>query len=417
MSFTLERGCADVFVDTFTGLARQIMWAISNEKDNSVVDFGISVGDNGVILKSQGRDTINFQPKVSGTTQDLNDVTIRSGAEEILVVGNNGTIVRSLSYGNMWNVVTPITSANLNAVRWGRFFQFAAGDNGTILRGTNFGLNWAVIPSGTTRKLFAVSSHLDEIQFVVAVGEKGTILRSTNSGLNWINVSIPDTTISFYSINPAAIGLTYINPFYICGSQGKIYKSTNYGANWVLKNSGTTSTLRSIYFTSDDSGAVTGDNGTVRMTTNGGDTWFTDPYFNNVSGNITSISKMPSSSRTYTALSNNNTLYIASEDSNIVFIGVNQISSEVPYGFSLSQNYPNPFNPSSKIRFQISKLSAVKIVVYDISGKEIETLVNEQLKAGTYEVDWNGSNHSSGVYFYQMLTSNYSETRKMVLVK
>ncbi|MCC6866807.1 MAG: T9SS type A sorting domain-containing protein [Ignavibacteria bacterium] len=66
---------------------------------------------------------------------------------------------------------------------------------------------------------------------------------------------------------------------------------------------------------------------------------------------------------------------------------------------------------------QISKLSKVKLVVFDITGREVETLVNEQLKPGTYEVDFNGSKLSSGVYFYKMITDDFVETKKMVLVK
>lgn len=420
MSFTYG-GCAATGIIFILDQLSQITWKPVLDKEGFVVDFGIAIGNNGVILKSQGRDTINFQPKTSGTTQNLNDVAIRSsGGEEILVVGNNGTIVRSLSFGNTWSVVTPVTSANLNAVCFdlgGSSRQLTVGDNGIILRGTNFGANWTVIASGTSRKLLDVSLNSSDREFAVVVGEKGTILRSTNYGLNWINVSLTDTTINLYSINPTAVGLSEITPFYICGSQGRIYKSTDYGATWVLKNSGTSNTLRSIYFTTDDSGAVTGENGTVRMTTNGGDSWFTDTYFSNVTGNITSISQMPRSSRTFTALSNNNTLYFASEDTNIVINGINQISTEVPKEFSLSQNYPNPFNPKTNINLDLIKSGFVKLVVYDVSGKEVETLVSQYLKAGTYKIDWDGSKHSSGIYFYKIFTDDFIQTKKMVLVK
>lgn len=292
--------------------------------------------------------------------------------------------------------------------------QFAAGDNGVILISWNHGATWSIQQSGTTRNLKGIGTTGGP---VVAVGEKGTILRTTNSGQNWINVSLPDTTINLYCVSQKTRQNFNATNFYIAGSQGKIYKSTDNGATWLLKNSGTTNTLRSIFFSGNDSGAVSGDNGTVRMTTNGGDTWFTDPYFNNVTGNITSISQMPRSSRTLTALSNNNTLYIASEDSNIVIIGINQLSSEVPNEFSLSQNYPNPFNPNTNIRLHLNKSGFVKLLVYDISGKEVETLVSQVLKAGIYEVDWNGSRHSSGVYFYKVITDDFIQTKKMVLVK
>jgi len=101
-------------------------------------------------------------------------------------------------------------------------------------------------------------------------------------------------------------------------------------------------------------------------------------------------------------------------------IGIKQISTEIPAAFSLSQNYPNPFNPKTKIKFTVpntGKNNFVKIIIYDITGKQLTVLVDENFAPGTYEADFNGDNYSSGVYFYRMVTNNYSETRKMVLVK
>lgn len=98
-------------------------------------------------------------------------------------------------------------------------------------------------------------------------------------------------------------------------------------------------------------------------------------------------------------------------------IGIQNTGSEIPELFSLSQNYPNPFNPSSKFRIQIAELSDVKIIVFDVTGKELEILVNEQLTPGTYEVDFDGSKYSSGVYFYKLIAGNFTETKKMMLIK
>ena len=98
-------------------------------------------------------------------------------------------------------------------------------------------------------------------------------------------------------------------------------------------------------------------------------------------------------------------------------IGIQPISNEIPNQFSLSQNYPNPFNPNSKIKFQISKLSEAKLIVFDVLGQEVETLVNEHLKPGIYEVDFDGSNFASGVYFYKLIATDFVETKKMILIK
>ncbi len=103
-------------------------------------------------------------------------------------------------------------------------------------------------------------------------------------------------------------------------------------------------------------------------------------------------------------------------------IGVTNISSEIPNSYELYQNYPNPFNPVTKIRFDIPSSKGArgmitKLVVYDILGREIKVLVNEGLFPGTYEVDWDASNYPSGVYFYKLITEDFTEARKMVLIK
>jgi hypothetical protein len=108
-----------------------------------------------------------------------------------------------------------------------------------------------------------------------------------------------------------------------------------------------------------------------------------------------------------------------------VLTGIYQIISKSPGTFRLFQNYPNPFNPVTKIRFDVaqhtpyplSRGENVTLKVYDILGKEITTLVNEQLQPGSYEVTFDGSNLPSGVYFYQLRTGDFVNTKKLILFK
>jgi len=102
-----------------------------------------------------------------------------------------------------------------------------------------------------------------------------------------------------------------------------------------------------------------------------------------------------------------------------ILVGINQIGTEIPEKFSLSQNYPNPFNPVTKIKFDISGISLAQtfLYVYDLIGREIAVLVNQHLKPGTYEVDFDGSNLPSGVYYYKLESGGFIETKKMVLIK
>jgi hypothetical protein len=117
-------------------------------------------------------------------------------------------------------------------------------------------------------------------------------------------------------------------------------------------------------------------------------------------------------------------------------IGVKKISNEIPASFTLYQNYPNPFNPVTKIKFSIPPSKgaggmSVRLVVYDILGREVATLIpplrggEEEFQPGTYEADWDAANYPSGVYFYRLVVTDasaplsikFSETKKMALMK
>ena len=92
-------------------------------------------------------------------------------------------------------------------------------------------------------------------------------------------------------------------------------------------------------------------------------------------------------------------------------------TSEIPRGFSLSQNYPNPFNPSTKISFSLPQSSFVNLSVYEITGREVTNLLNQQMNAGTYAVDFNSANLSSGIYLYKISAGTFLQTKKMILIK
>ena len=98
-------------------------------------------------------------------------------------------------------------------------------------------------------------------------------------------------------------------------------------------------------------------------------------------------------------------------------MGVQNISTETPSKYSLSQNYPNPFNPMCNVQFSMRNAGNVRLVVYDVQGREVQTLVNEKLSAGTYEVKFDGSMLNSGVYFYKLSTDGFTETKKMLMIK
>ena len=95
----------------------------------------------------------------------------------------------------------------------------------------------------------------------------------------------------------------------------------------------------------------------------------------------------------------------------------NKISSIVPDEYNLSQNYPNPFNPVTKIEFAIPKNNFVTLKVYDLTGREVAVLLNNNFTAGKYEVSFDGTKLSSGVYFYKLISGDFTSVKKMILVK
>jgi hypothetical protein len=96
---------------------------------------------------------------------------------------------------------------------------------------------------------------------------------------------------------------------------------------------------------------------------------------------------------------------------------VRQVPAQLPERFALYQNYPNPFNPSTSISFNLPLKSFVSLKVFDIMGREVATLVNEELSAGSHLQQWNVANMSSGVYFYRIQTGLLTETKKLLLLK
>jgi len=102
---------------------------------------------------------------------------------------------------------------------------------------------------------------------------------------------------------------------------------------------------------------------------------------------------------------------------NLAAVGITPIGNKVPDKFELLQNYPNPFNPNTTIRFNIPSNEFVILKIYDVLGREAGTLVNENLKAGEYSVNFNAFNLTSGVYFYKLTTGTKSDVKKMIVTK
>lgn len=325
---------------------------------------GWAVGRRGKIVKTTTGGTTWFSQS-SGLQSWLNDVKFIDALTGFVVgsYDSSRVILKTTTGGATW--------LNLSSNGTGKLFSikmlsantvYAAGDSGRILFTSNGGISWntqTTNVSSTLREIVMRSSS-----FGCAVGLNGIILTTTNAGTNWVNRSF--SNINFYSADFSSIDTGYIG-----GQYGRIYKTTNAGLNWSQQQTpaDTIKNIKSIFCINSQIAwaSVKGDG--LIYTTNGGvlDIW--------------------------------------------------NISSETPTQYTLSQNYPNPFNPTTKICFAIPKQNLVKFSVYDVLGRVMAVLVNEELKPGTYEVDWDASHRASGFYYYKLEADGFAETKKMVVLK
>jgi len=288
----------------------------------------------------------------------------------------------------------------------------AAGSYGILYKTTNGGVNW-FIQSGLSNYRPTSISCIDANNWLIAT-ETNIMNKTTNGGVNWIICNF-----SVSGLHPQAFSFINSNTGFCTDYLGTVFKTTNIGSNWFLSDTVDHSHhffCGYIFFVNPETGYIsgygfgTGTNKNIFKTTNSGLNWI--PNFVLYQKKVESIYFL--NSNTGFAGGWNGFIYRTTTGGSIF---VNNISVEIPDKYSLSQNYPNPFNPSTNIRYQITKNKFVKITVYDLLGKEIETLVNEKQSPGTYEVTFDGSNYPSGVYFYKLSSGDFSETKKMVLIK
>jgi hypothetical protein len=242
---------------------------------------------------------------------------------------------------------------------------------------------------------------------------------------------VNDTSVSFERI--------FVSRFYpnfdrlwAIGKNGRIFASTNYGNSWFSQNSGTTEDLHDVVFRDSNEGAVTGNHGTVRYTTNGGLIWLSDPFLDGLTPkDILSVSLIDSN--TVHAVTATNAADASSGSDTTFFLAVSSeplgevrpSSQTVPSSFMLEQNYPNPFNPTTTVAFTIPYSSFATLSIYDLLGREVATLVNEKLGPGRYERTYDAEGLASGIYLYRLQVrpadGGYerasSETRKLILLR
>ena len=356
---------------------------------------------------------------INWTVKGLTGVEISSLAvsgTNIFAGANNSGVYLSTNNGSNWTGVnTGLSGQNVRTVAVSGTNIFAGTFNGGVFLSTNNGANWSSV--GLTDRgiwTFAVSGT----NIYAGTYNTGGVYLSTDNGANWTLKGLNNIPIWSLAVSGSNI---------YAGTDGMMYLSTNNGTNWTeyLLTSATLR-IRSIAISGDkifagisDHGALHGDG--VYLSTNNGANWTNkNQGFSYPPPSIYSLLIVNSSIFAGAFANTAGSVWhrVLSE-----ILQVQSISAETPSAFSLGQNYPNPFNPVTIISFQLPVVSNVVLKVYDVMGKEVAMLVNERLQAGTYEVKFDarqgGSSRglNSGVYFYRLTTEEFSETKRMMLIK
>jgi hypothetical protein len=376
--------------------------AILNQKT------AIVVGDYGTILKTTNNG-LKWVTKNSGTTNYLNAISFRDEQNGI-VVGNE-ILCKTTDSGESWTseYFGKYCTSVSNYV-WSSTSRIIIGTNGgTISTSTDNGLTWKDT-SFSVEPIIAVDFNFSwqfDLAYAAAKSYTASSVFPSNLWSKCMNpLSIDDEMTSadlkyWYQYLIGTKGISGTEPFilkkrwvdtlwvptnsfvpppfipqdisswddilFVCGKEGKIFKSADGGDNWIEQFTNITENLNAIDFINDTVGYSVGENGTILFTSNGG---------------ISSVEEVLS-----------------------------------PSGYYLYQNYPNPFNPTTNIRFKIADRCNVSLVVFDILGKEIAKLVGEEKPAGEYSVEFHAEGLTSGMYFYQLTTKQFTKTIKMLIVR
>lgn len=426
---------------------------------------GYISGDFGSFLKSTNGGANWFSESKYFTKQAIRDVkTI--GRDTVILCGDSGYVFSSYNQGFSWSVQKP----GLNNYMFRIFFinkslGYAIGRNGTILRTVNSGLNWMQLNSGISEFWMNDIFFINENTGFLATGVggfsvDGYLYKTTNGGSNFCLINTPSNK-RFYAVRfldsftgftadisgniyrTTDIGVTWMtmntpqslqsildfqfinsSTGFAVGYYGYLLKTVDGGLNWSIWNRLNTTGLYRIKFLNDNTGFITagggsiGGTGEIFYTTNGGDIW-NETYldldvYNNILYSID--------------FANDSLGYVVGEYGIVLktalggIVDIKRGNIKYPEKCNLLQNLPNPFNNTTKIKYKVkaetnSQKSIVRIDIYDILGKKVETLVNEKKTSGTYEVSWNASKYPSGIYFYRLETEGFTDTKKMILIK
>ena len=336
-----------------------------------------------------------------------------------IFVGGAGTLQHSTDLGNTWteygggyfssHIVSGISINSSGDI----FVASSAGIN----RSTDAGGTWILVWTGNVQDVFIAPNGYVYILSLIP----GGLYRSADNGDNWTQLTngISGTFV-------LVLAIAQDNTLYAVDGNG-IFRSDDLGDSWVLADNGIPKGSNGSYiftvYAMETNSAGHIFVGTKYLDTqdaahydifrslNKGNNW--SNLSNGIIGDYSIVNDISIGTDNFAYIAATNGVYRSEFATGII----KEEKIPTPHSFILEQNYPNPFNPSTKIKFSVPQTSYISIKIYDVLGNEITTLVNEELQTGSYQVKFDGSNLSSGVYFYTLKAKKFLNTKKLVLMK
>ena len=392
----------------------------------------------------------------SGTSETLYAVKAVDN-NVVWTAGTNGSVLVTTNGGASWTSVGGgIIGSDfvyaVEALDANTAFIAANSNTAKIYKTMNGGVSWSLVFSQTDGFIGGIQmkSALEGYAIGSPMGGKWTVLKTTDGGNTWNRLTTEPTQVGNEQglLSVQLLG----NTIWFGTTTGKVYRSNDLGLTWI---SATTSGLLvyGLHFNSASLGLIGFNSGTSDISTNGGDSWEivnaagsqditcisgagnefwvtngADISYTNSNGQTWKSSDpgfsgiVPLWAVSISPTSSNLNGWAVGESGMILYYQRNATSIKsdtqpLLTEYALEQNYPNPFNPSTKINYSIPQSGLISLKVYDVLGNEIATLVNAEKPAGNYEVNFNASQLSSGIYFYKLQVGLFVETKKMILLK
>jgi photosystem II stability/assembly factor-like uncharacterized protein len=302
-----------------------------------------------------------------------------------------------------------------------------------IRRSTNYGQSWEQLtpPPDPADNLTSLAIARTNNRTLYAGYLNGILLKSTDRGSSWITLSLG---IQFFSgvslaVHPENANVVYAALRGFGFSTNRVFKTTDGGSTWFDRNNGLDSLPTINWHITcvainpkypEELFLCTGTQEGERLlfrSTNGGEQWESFSAGLPDSGSVWAVAIDTASNRVYAAVFslNDNEMGIYILDSSST--SVDDFTDKSPDMILLNSNYPNPFNHSTTITYTISRRTNVRLEIYDLLGRKIETLVDEIKDRGVHKHIWNARNVSSGVYFFRFITEDFNQTRRILLIR